>query len=303
MRRTRERDVCYARPLFPDTVPDELGRTMGSMTKEDLEPKLTRFLPPGVRLHEEASRNCLRAFVHPTANDGWNMDVPAVFGDSHWKSAVSYVLERRFPAKTKSEAKDRLNALSTNEKMQTILREVMDLGEGVVYGASYQHAAKDRSTHGQGTVLEAIVDGVMVSYGPAVCFEFVENIVIAYKEQKDVNIEQLEVPNAIGTLQERVSQHLGAPQHYLRWEFSDPVLIDSEQPAKGTEFSCKAAILGAPPGHAVGPLHGKKKIDAKKRAAEALLADETLQQWMLTQRKRGKGLQPGVRAASIQKDI
>lgn len=54
---------------------------------------------------------------------------------------------------------------------------------------------------------------------------------------------------------------------------------------------------------AVGPLHGKKKIDAKKRAAEALLADETLQQWMLTLSKRGKVSQPGVRAASTQEDI
>ena len=271
---------------------------MGSMSKERLEATLKRFLPPSVTLHGDAMKNLLRAFVHPTADAGWNMEVPATYGDAHWRAAVSYSLERRYPKWEKAMVEKVLGHLKTNENQKHMLREVMDLDGGVTYGATYPHAEKNRSTHGQGTVLEAIVDAVMVSYGPVVCFGFVEKVIDAYAAKKGQGLDELANPNPVGALHERVSQHLGSPPHsFINWEF-DEVALDPDQPSKGKVFTCKAAVVGAPPGHSVGPVRGQKKVDAKKRAAEELLSDTALQEWLGKQRKAAKVSESGGGAVS-----
>lgn len=218
----------------------------------------------------------IMAFVHQSADAVDNQDMPAVVGDSLGRTAVLLRYIDEYPEEKGRYAVHKVaEAVMCNETLEKML-ELLGLHNRMVYGESYQHVQMNRSSHGQGTVMEALLYAFYKRYDVETSFRFLNRVLDEYLRREGLTLGTLELQNPIGRLYELVAQHVGPGDKHVEYQ------IEQQGPQS---FMGSACVVGAPHQLNVAGLKGPTKRKVKKSLAMALLANEDLVAWVKAQHK------------------
>jgi len=213
----------------------------------------------------------LMAFTHRSLEAEDNQDMPALIGDSLGKTAIMLRYVAEYPEKRGRHAVHRVaEAVMSNATLERMLY-MLGLHNRMLYGRSYQHASKARSKHGQGTVMEALLYAFYKRYDVETCFRFFNGVLDEYLQREQLTLCTIELPNAVGRLNELLAQHGGLADRHVEYQIEQ----------KGPQlFVGSASVAGAPTIYRVVALCGQTKQETKKKLATALLSDEGLVAWI-----------------------